>query len=164
MDYACRALLAVVFAVAVAGKARSRTAFGAFSAGLADFSWIPASTRNGVALVTLLTETFTAVLLIATARFGALLALALLAVFTIATVRAGRAGSCQCFGVADAAAGSTVGAFLARNALLAVTALAVVLLPDGPVSAVIGLASVAVGAGAGAVVTRWDDLVYLLRR
>lgn len=159
---ACRALLAVVFAVAVVGKARSRTAFALFVGSLADHRWLPARLRGAAAVSTLAAETAVVVLMVPAGRPGALLALGLLAAFTGVTLRAGRAGDCQCFGTG--AAGSGPGAFVARNVTLALAAVAVVLLPGGPVASGPGAVAVLSGAVAGLAVTRWDDLAYLLRR
>lgn len=164
VDHACRALLAVVFLLAVVGKAHSRTAFKTFAAGLADFSWLPASARRALAMATLLIETTASVLLaVAAPRLGALLALALLAVFTAATVQAGRTESCQCFGASNAPGGGGMSTFLTRNALLATAALIVGTLPTGSLSPAKEVTALITGAGAGALITRWDDLRYLFR-
>ncbi|WP_354645353.1 MauE/DoxX family redox-associated membrane protein [Kitasatospora camelliae] len=162
----CRALLAVVFVVAVAGKARSRASVAAFTASLADFRWLPARLRSPVAVGTLTAEAAAVVLLAVAARAGAAAVLALLSVFTVATLRAGRAADCGCFTSGRAASGraaSGAGAFLGRNALLAVAALAVVSGPDRPVAPAPGAVAVLAGAAVGLLVTRWDDLAYLLR-
>ncbi|MEV8100273.1 MauE/DoxX family redox-associated membrane protein [Kitasatospora sp. NPDC085879] len=165
MSYAqlgCRALLAVVFAVAVAGKARNRATVAAFAAGLADFPWIPARLRGPVAIATLAAESVTVTLLAGAARAGAALALGVLVLFTVATLAAGRAGDCHCFGSARVTSGSRR-TFLGRNALLALVALAVVLLPGGPVAMAPGTVSLVAGVATGLVVTRWEDLAYLFR-
>src|ERR1700730_2377862 len=79
-------------------KIRSMKAFRSFSAGLTSFGWLPARLRSATAIAVVSTEVATGLLAWAAPMLGASLALALLLVFTAATLQAGRAGNCQCFG------------------------------------------------------------------
>jgi peroxiredoxin/uncharacterized membrane protein YphA (DoxX/SURF4 family) len=120
-----RLLLAIVFAAAAAGKLADRP--GTRRA-LADFG-LPARAIPSVSLLLPLAELATAVALVArpSARWGAIAAVCLLAVFIVAIARAmsrGEAPDCHCFGqLASGLAGRST---LIRNVLLAVPAVLVV--------------------------------------
>ena len=163
--FMCRIALASMFALAGLGKLANRDAFASFVASLGPFG-VPAglATRPVGALIVAAELGATAALVCVPLAGGALAA-ALLAGFALGIVhvlRSGRAVRCRCFG----AAGATVGrSHLARNLALAALALAVAALapshplsftgrPDAIIAALVGL-------GLGALITRWDDLVFL---
>lgn len=163
VELTARITLIVVFGAAFAGKCRSRQALTEFTAGMADFGWLPARLRTPAALAALAAELAAVPLLLGARRLGALLAFGLLLVFTVATVTAGRAAACQCFGNGRApAAGGTL-AFVTRNAFLLGLALAAGLVPGAAASPAQWAASAAGGAVLGALVVGWDDVVYVLR-
>ncbi|MGW4891993.1 MauE/DoxX family redox-associated membrane protein [Kitasatospora sp. NPDC004240] len=163
LQLAARALLVVVFGAALVSKARSRAALAAFAADLADFRWLPAGLRRPTAVGVIAAEVATVALLVAVRQAGAAVTLVLLAGFTAATLQAGRAADCRCFGVAKPAAGGSATGFVLRNCLLAAGAIAVALAPDGEVAPALAAAALALGAVAGAAIVRWDDLAYLFR-
>ncbi len=115
---AVRLLLACVFLVAAAAKLADRAGFGK---ALNDFG-IPARIARPLRFLTPLAEAATAVLLIpgGTARWGAVGALGLLVVFSIAigvNLTRGRKPDCHCFGqLHSSPAGWTA---IARNGLFA---------------------------------------------
>jgi hypothetical protein len=164
----CRAMLAVVMFAAVAGKLRRRD-FALFVDALRGFgvpaalARVPPRARAG-AVVAL--EAAAAVLLVVAPAAGLVLSLGLIAMFTVvlrSAVRNGREVACRCFGASTAPVGV---AHLVRNGLLlavigagvAATALAA----GAEVAPPERLAAIALGVLAGAAVTRWDDLVYLV--
>ncbi|MEV4412271.1 MauE/DoxX family redox-associated membrane protein [Catellatospora sp. NPDC049609] len=166
---ACRALLGVVFAVAALGKLRGRDRFAAFAATLTELPWLPARWHRTVAVAVVSVEIAVAVLLTAppTVPAGFVLAAGTLAVFTTAVahaLRAGRALRCQCFGTDAGTMGTPQ---LVRNGvLLTVASCGAVLavLPGGTAAdQAATVSAAAAGALAGLVLTRWDDLVYLVR-
>ncbi|MEU8588818.1 MauE/DoxX family redox-associated membrane protein [Streptomyces sp. NPDC048664] len=163
VQLAARVLLVVVFGAAAINKGRGRAALAAFTADLADFRWLPAGLRRPTAVAVVGAEVLAVVLLAAVRQAGAALVLVLLAGFTLATLRAGRAADCRCFSAASRAARGSAGAFVLRNCLLAAAALAAALAPGGPAGPARMVAAVGAGVVAGTLVVRWDDLVYLLR-
>lgn len=169
VDPACRGLLAAVFLVAVVGKVRSRAAFSAFAASLADVSLLPVRLRRAAAVGVTAAEAVAAILLLTplteAAVAGFALAFALLAVFAAAValaLRRGEAIRCLCFG---SDAGAMDRSHVVRNAVLAAVALTGLIssLTSTAAAAPAGLIGAA-GAGVvlGALATRWDDLRYLL--
>ncbi|MCX4750513.1 hypothetical protein OG455_34235 [Kitasatospora sp. NBC_01287] len=163
IELTSRITLLVVFAAAAFSKGRSRAALHAFAAGLADIGWLPARLRLPTALGVVLAELATAPLLLATPRAGAAVVLGLLAAFTVTTVAAGRAASCQCFGSGHGPASGGTVAFLLRNSLLAGAALAAGLLPSHPAAPAMWVATAGAGTALAAVVVGWDELAYLVR-
>ncbi|MEU6236135.1 MauE/DoxX family redox-associated membrane protein [Kitasatospora sp. NPDC047058] len=163
LQLAARALLVVVFGAALVGKARSRAALAAFAADLADFRWLPAGLRRPAAVGVIAAEVAAVVLLATVRQAGAVLTLGLLAAFTVATLQAGRAADCRCFGAARRGARGSARGFVLRNSLLAAGALAAALAPGGGVAPALAAAALAAGAGAGAVIVRWDDIAYLFQ-
>ncbi|MFG3055694.1 MauE/DoxX family redox-associated membrane protein [Kitasatospora sp. NPDC048239] len=163
LQLAARALLVVVFGTALVGKARSRAALAAFAADLAGFRWLPAGLRRSTAVGVIAAELVTVALLATVRQAGAAAALVLLAGFTAATLRAGRAADCRCFGRAKPAARGGAGGFVLRNALLAAGALAAGLAPGGAVAPALAAVALVAGAAAGALVVRWDDIAYLFQ-
>ena len=163
LQLAARALLVVVFGAALISKARSRAALAAFAADLADFRWLPAGLRRPAAVAVIVAELATVALLATVRQAGAVAVLVLLAGFTVATLQAGRAADCRCFGAAKPAARGSTAGFVLRNSLLATGALAVALAPGGDVAPALVAVALGAGAAAGAVVVRWDDIVYLFQ-
>jgi uncharacterized membrane protein YphA (DoxX/SURF4 family) len=165
-ELGCRALLAVVLAAAATGKLRRRD-FEAFTVALRGFGVPARLARAPLAALVVVLEVTAAVLLVAAPSAGYALALGLIAAFTVAlrrVVRSGQQVACRCFGASTAPVGV---AHLVRNgALLAVIGLGIVAeaLADGEPSALaVRLVAIACGALAGAGITRWDDLAYVVR-
>jgi hypothetical protein len=163
--FGARLALASVFAFAALGKLGSRDAFSSFLASLPAFG-VPArlSTRAFGALI-VIAELGAAIALALAPRWGGALAAALLGGFALGIVhvlRSGQAVRCRCFGAGGARVGR---AHLIRNLALAAIAIAVAILaPRYPLPLVIRPDVVVVGLaglGLGALITRWDDLVFL---
>jgi uncharacterized membrane protein YphA (DoxX/SURF4 family) len=166
LELACRALLAVVLAAAATGKLRRRD-FETFTAALRGFGVPAALARAPLAVLVVALEVMAAVLLVAAPVLGYALALGLIAAFTVAlrrVVRSGQQVACRCFGASTAPVGV---AHLVRNvALIVVIGLGIVAeaLADGePRALSVRLLAIACGALAGAAITRWDDLAYVVR-
>jgi hypothetical protein len=166
LDLACRALLTTVFVVAVAGKIRP-AAFAAFVGSLRPIRWIPQHARRPVAVATVLAEaTSVALLWIPPAvpagyLLGALTLVAFTATLAV-NLRQGATLRCRCFGYD---AGPVRGSHIARNlVLMAVAALGLAAaVTAGPAATAAAVAiALAAGALAGLLVTRWDDLAYVL--
>lgn len=169
LEPACRGLLAAVFLVAGFGKARSRAAFTAFADSLDAVSLLPKALRGVAPAALVAVEAVTATLLVtpvtAAAVAGFALAVGMLTAFVIVisvALRRGERISCLCFG---SDAGPMDRSHVVRNAVLAGVALvgllsSLIASADGSPAGVIAAA----GAGvlAGALITRWDDLRYLL--
>ena len=163
LELACRTALLVLFAVALAGKTRSRAAFAEFVRSTRALGGPGGRWATPVAIGVIGAETGVVVLLAvpATARIGFALATVLLMVFTGTTVRAvrtGRRAPCACFGRSSTPVGWP---HVIRNGLLLGHALTGLALGPGAVAA--GGAAVA-SAGAAIVVLlvlRLDDLVSL---
>lgn len=164
VDWGCRLMLAVVFALAVGSKVWGRESFEDFVQTLGRFG-LPKSWPLAAAVA--LAEALCVVLLLAAAGAGYALALAMLGGFTLGLVRVVRGGaavSCRCFGASNTPVGT---AHLVRNGLL----LAVGVLGAFshraaaalPATLEVALLAGAVGGVAGLFVTRWDDLVFLIR-
>lgn len=146
LSLAAAASLAVVLAVAAWGKLRSRRAYAAFTAALAQFG-VPAAIHSRVAPLVPAAEIAALLMLVLPAppalRFGP--AAALLVVFSAALLRAGRDGraiECHCFG-SDAP--SRPGPHVAVNAALVLLAVAAAL--PGPAADTVGDRILAVGLG-----------------
>jgi hypothetical protein len=153
----------MVFAAAALGKVRSAKAVHQFADDLKSFTWIPGRHRTAVAIAVPTCETLAVCGLWAAPRWGGLLTLVLLLVFTVETVRTGRMDDCKCFGETPASPHSAV-LFLVRNALLASVAVLAALteprLPTPPlvVAALLG------GGLLGFLVVRADDIAFLLTK
>lgn len=166
LDIGCRALLTVVFAAAVTGKIRPAD-FAGFVASLAPIRWIGAAARRPAAVATVAAEAATILLLWipGTTVAGYLLAVGALAAFTATLVTGLRQGTslrCRCFGYD---AGPVRPHHVARNLGLGVvavlglaTAATTMMVTDPAGWAIAAL----VGAVAGLVTIRWDDLAFLL--
>jgi uncharacterized membrane protein YphA (DoxX/SURF4 family) len=157
---AARVLIGLVFVVSAAGKLR---AYGEFVTSVRDFRLLPPAWDRPVAAVVVAVEVAVPVLLLvsATARLGAALAIGLLAVLTAAVwsaVQRGTGAVCRCFGVRPDPLGPR---HVARNLTLLVAA---GLALGGGAVAPAGVV-VAVGAAvvAALVLLRLDDLADLFR-
>lgn len=166
-DFFCRLLLAVVFVLAAASKARGRKSLAEFIQTLERFGFPRSWAGVPLAVSVLLAEALAALLLLAAPRVGYALALVLFTGFTAGialALRRGEAVACRCFGASETPLGA---AHLVRNGLLiAVTLSGAVSHWLGPgvppplgMSVIVGF----VGALAGLFVTRWDDLVFLFQ-
>lgn len=167
VDLALRALLSAVFVLSAASKCYRQPARSGFADAVAKLAPLVWRIRHGVAGAVTAAEAGIAVLLILlhSSDAGFVVALGVLSVFSavvgVAVVR-GRRVRCRCFGED----GTVVGlGHLARNATLMVVALLglVVGSQDLPAAHADG-AVLAVGCGilAGLVLTRWDDLLFLV--
>ncbi|MEV4641146.1 MauE/DoxX family redox-associated membrane protein [Actinoplanes sp. NPDC049548] len=166
LDIGCRALLTAVFATAAIGKMRPG-GFAGFVASLAPIRWIGAAARRPAAVATVAAEA-AAILLLwipGTALAGYLLAVGALAVFTATLVIGLRQGTtlrCRCFGYD---AGPVRPHHVARNlglgvvAVLGLAAAATTTMATDPAGWAI---AILVGAVAGLVTIRWDDLAFVL--
>lgn len=154
-----RCLLALVFAAAAAAKLADRRALRET---LRDFD-LPGAAANAGVLALPVAEIGVAALLLpsATARWGALAALVLLAVFSVAIARLlvrGETPDCGCFGHAAAAPVSTRS--LVRNGALGV--LAAMVLAAGPGASVVDALTTRHVSPAGAALTVLLLLLTLL--
>lgn len=166
MELTLRALMIVVFVTAVFGKIRTRDAFVDYQdsvVALARPIRLNGAAATAVAGTVVACESAVVVLLAvpATRPVGYALATALLTGFAAAVLGALQRGSsvrCRCFG----SAGSVLGrAHAVRNAVLAVGALAG-MAGGSSTAAPAALVALTCGALLGLVVTRWDDLSYLI--
>jgi hypothetical protein len=159
-------MLATVFALAALGKARGRKPFEEFIQTLEHFGFPRSLAGAPLAAALILAEAASALLLGAGAVAGYVLALALLGGFTLGiawVMRNGGKVACRCFGASNAPVGV---AHLVRNGLLlTVTVVGAVSHQAAPGGLAVGMGVIAgtVGVLAGLFVTRWDDLVFLLR-
>ncbi|GAA2707927.1 MauE/DoxX family redox-associated membrane protein [Micromonospora olivasterospora] len=169
LEVGARALLAVVFVTALAGKVSGRASYTAFVRSLRQMDAVPVSVLRPAAAATVAAEAAVVLLLLCPARWsgtaGSALAGLLLAAFTVGvarTVRRGRRAPCRCFGASDTPLGWQ---HVVRNGAL--TAAAGLGLAASVSSAELPLAgaSLAVFAGLllGALVVALDDLVALFR-
>jgi len=164
LQLCCRALIGVVFTLAVIGKMRSRAELAAFTESLGGFGWFAPRVRPWVAGAVIAVEAVTVVLLASTVHAGFVLAAVMLAVFTggVALAKAsGREVRCRCFGADGGLMGRR---HMIRNGLL--FAVALLGLPGAGQTPRLDLLALAVGAGVlGAVLlAHWDDIVFVLRR
>ncbi|WP_338026010.1 MauE/DoxX family redox-associated membrane protein [Corallococcus macrosporus] len=166
VNLGCRLMLATVFALAALGKARGRRPFDEFIQTLENLGFPRALAGAPLAATLVLTEAASALLLGVGVAAGYALALALLVGFTLGiawVMRRGEKVACRCFGASNAPVGA---AHLVRNGLLlAVTVAGAVSHPSASGGLAMGMGVIAgtVGVLAGLFVTRWDDLVFLLR-
>jgi hypothetical protein len=155
--------LAITFGLASAGKLRARHEFVASLRQLG----VPAGLRSWLAWLLPAAELLTAGMLLtpATRAVGAMVALALLSVFTVVAIRSARSGGrvrCTCFG----SHGGTLGIGHAlRNGLLGALALTEILAEHPSQPTQIGPSAVACAAGVlvGVAFSRWDELIFLFR-
>ena len=167
VDVGCRWLLGVVLVLAAAGKAWGRRPFEDFIQTLGRFGFPRAWAGPPLAATVIAAEALSALLLLAVPLAGYAATLVLLGGFTVGLARVWRGGEpvrCRCFGASDTPVG---GAHLVRNGLLLAVAVVGVFSHraglGAPVSLGMGVLAGALGALTGLFVTRWDDLVFLLR-
>jgi hypothetical protein len=169
LDVGARAFLAVVFVVALFGKASGRESYSAFVRSLRQMAVVPTGALRPAASAIVATEGLIVILLLTPARWSAIagftLAGGLLMAFTVAIVLSlsrGRREPCRCFGPSDAPLGRR---HIVRN--LALTAVAVLGLSASLSSGAlhVATASLAVFTGlvAGVLITALDDIVALFR-
>lgn len=154
---AARTVIFVIFAVSAAAKLRGRRNFLAFAASLRPF--VPARLTISVASAVCLAETAAATLLAlpAATRYGSLLAVCLVSIFTIATgwaVATRRQVQCRCFGAHSRPIGA---GHVLRNAAL--TVVAVCGLYAGTVSVPGAVVAMAAGGIGALIVINADDLI-----
>lgn len=166
--FGCRALLGVVFLVAVISKLSSRSAFAEFKQSVAAMRLVPSPVTAAAAVATVIGEALITVLLAvptrATGLTGFSLAAVLLAVFAVGitfSVRQGNTAPCRCFGRSSTPLGRL---HVWRNIFLVLTALIgsiATTMPAGPVEAAPTLTALFAGLIAGGVVVSLDDIAYL---
>jgi len=160
-------MLGVVLVLAAGSKAHGRKPFRDFIQTLERFGFPKAWVGAPLAATMILAETASVLLLLVVPGAGYALALVLFSGFTLGIARVLRRGEkvrCRCFGASETPMGV---AHLVRNGLLiAVTLLGAVSHGAGPhasAPAGVGLVAGVLGALTGFFITRWDDLVFLLR-
>jgi Methylamine utilisation protein MauE len=168
-EIAARALFAVVFTVAVAGKVSSRSNWTDYVASLRTMRVVRGSWTREAAIATVLAETAITVLALVPVRAAGtsafVLAAGLLGVLTVAVavvVRRGTTVRCRCLG----ASGTPLGMHhVARNAALVAAALLGLAgsLSTGGFQAPMVAAAAFAGLFIGLLATRWDDLATLVR-
>lgn len=164
----CRALLAVVFLVAVVSKLSSRRAFAEFKQSVDSMRLVPSFLGTQAAVATVICEALIAVLLAVPTRTAGLagfsLAAALLAVFAVGitfSVRRGNTQPCRCFGRSSTPLGRL---HVWRNIFLVLVALIGSIsttLPSSPADVAATLTAAFAGLIAGAIVVSLDDIAYL---
>jgi len=163
--FVCRIALASMFAIAAAGKLGSRDGFGAFVASLREFGVPGALSTPPFGALVISAELGAAVALVVAPAAGGALGAVLLAGFALGiahVVSTGQTVRCRCFGAGAAPVGRT---HWIRNLVLAAIAVTVAILEPSrslrfAVRPDIVVATLA-GIGIGALITRWDDLVFL---
>lgn len=164
----CRAALATVFALAVAGKVIGASAFAEFTRSVIAMDAAPRRLARPAALATVLAEGLTVVLVLIPLRpagiAGCALAFVLTGAFSGAIARSIRSGSqaaCRCFGRSSTPLGAR---HLVRNGLLLLVALlGLVACSAGSSAAWSGaLVGAAAGLFIGLAVAGFDDIAQLL--
>ena len=166
--FGCRALLCVVFLVAVVSKLSGRRAFAEFKQSVYSMRLVPSFLGTQAAVATVVCEALITVLLAiptrATGLAGFSLAAALLAVFAVGitfSVRRGNNQPCRCFGRSSTPLGKL---HVWRNIFLVFTALIgsiTTTLPSGPAELAPTITAAFAGLIAGGIVVSLDDIVYL---
>ncbi|WP_440085354.1 MauE/DoxX family redox-associated membrane protein [Streptosporangium sp. LJ11] len=168
----CRLLVGVVLVVSAVGKVRSRDAYASFRAAAGELApRLPLVPRALVPPAVVAGELAAAVLLAvpSTAGAGFVIAMVLLAAFTVAiatAVRLRRHVVCNCFGPSSTPVGP---GRLVHNGALLVASLAGVVLSFGTASASVALEPAGVAAAAvtglagAALVLLADDITELFR-
>jgi hypothetical protein len=162
VEFGCRCVLGVVFAVSALSKTWKKGAFAAFR--LATAALVPSARRYASALstVVVVAEAAIVVALVVLGTAGLVAACLLLTAFTVAiaaAVRRGDAASCRCFG---ATATPVSARHLVRNALLIAVAALGLAMPGqaGGDPAALGLAAVA-GVVVAVLVISFDAVADL---
>jgi hypothetical protein len=164
----CRATVATVFALAVAGKVIGAGAFTEFTRSVIDMNAVPRRLALPAAWATVLTEGLTVVLVLIPLRsagiVGCALALVLTAAFSSAiarSIRAGNQAACRCFGRSSTPLRAR---HLVRNGLLLLMALLGLVASSSGSSAAWSSALVSAVAGLfiGLAVAGFDEIAQLL--
>ncbi|GAA2999984.1 MauE/DoxX family redox-associated membrane protein [Streptosporangium longisporum] len=168
----CRLLVGVVFVVSAVGKIRTRGGYASFRAAAGELApWLPPVPRALVPPAVVAGELAAAVLLAvpSTAGAGFVIAVVLLAAFTVAiatAVRLRRHVICNCFGPSSTPVGP---GRLVHNGVLLVASLTGVVLSFGTASVSVALEPAGVTAAAvtgvmgAALVLLADDMTELFR-
>lgn len=158
----CAALIAVVFAIAAHGKVRSADDFATFRLGLVRFGVPSRWATRTLACALVAAEMAVVGLVFVEPTAGFALATGLLLAFSVGIAIAllrGDLAPCQCFGRSAAPLGRW---HLVRNAVLVLAAMVGAITPvPGDLPSLVMLALV--GAATGLAITRWDDLLYIVR-
>lgn len=164
----CRALLGVVFLVAVVSKLSGRGAFAEFKRSVDSMRLVPTSLGSAAAVLTVICEALITILLAvpirATGLAGFSLAAVLLAIFAVGitfSVRRGNTQPCRCFGRSSTPLGRL---HVWRNIFLVFAALVgsiATTLPAGPVELAPTIVALFGGIIAGTIVVSLDDIAYL---
>ncbi len=163
--FVCRIALATMFGIAAFAKLGSRDGFRSFVASLRAFGVPTALSTPPFGALLIVAELGAGVALVVAPAAGGALGAVLLAGFALGiahVVRTGETVRCRCFGAGGAPVGR---AHWIRNLALAAIAGAVAILEPSwslrfSVQPDIVVATLA-GLGAGALFTRWDDLLFL---
>ncbi|NUS07452.1 MAG: hypothetical protein HOV97_33370 [Nonomuraea sp.] len=168
VDVACRLLLLTVFALALAGKVTSRTAWREFTGSVRAMKVVGDDAAPPVAVATVAAEAlvivFAATPLPWAGPVAYVLAAGLLACLTVAVVlvvRRGAAVPCRCFGASSTPMDLR---HVVRNLILVAVALLGLAstVAHQPADLALGALAGVCGAVAGLLMARWDDLVPLL--
>jgi len=168
VDVAARAVLVVVFALALGGKVSSGAAWQSFADSLRQMNILKPSLVRPSARATAVAEAAIVVLALVPLRAAGtaafVLASGLLAVLTYAVARVVRRGAavpCRCFGASDAPLSAR---HVVRNTTLLTVALLGLAgsLAAGALAAPMVAIVVASGLVAGLLLARWDDLAALV--
>jgi hypothetical protein len=164
LEMSCRLALALVFLIAATSKTVRRGGLDGFARAIQGFG-IPKRRVVVVAAVVVAVEVSIMVLLALLPAIGYLVALFLLSGFTAVITRAlrhGRSVACRCFGASETPISRST---VVRNAVLAVLAVAGLIcrcmMPPAPIISPPWLAAL-IGLIAGLLLTRWDDLTFLI--
>jgi hypothetical protein len=169
IELGIRVMLGAVFAIAAAGKLRSRAAFDAFVDTIPAYRNARADRLASVAAVVIAAELVAVVLLIVCPLAGLVMTSGLLGAFAtlmIVTLRAGTPMVCRCFGAHAEPVGR---GHVVRNAVLLLAgAVAAAARWSGSaggsgVDAAMAVVVIAVAAILGVLISRWDDLVFMFR-
>lgn len=162
----CSVVLAVVFAIAAFSKVRSRVAFESFRQTLPGFG-LSRRWSMVVAPALVVAEVATVAVLFVAPCLGFAIAAGLLLAFSAGiavALRRRQPTTCRCFGASNTVVGPE---HLVRNALLVgvavVGASSELALPASSPDQAIRIVAAALGVLAGLLVTRWDDLLFIVR-
>ncbi|HJQ00790.1 MAG TPA: MauE/DoxX family redox-associated membrane protein [Jatrophihabitans sp.] len=165
---ACRAAIAVVFALAVGGKLVGRGAFAEFVGSVAALKLVRPGLARITAAATVAAEFSTVVLVLlpaaASAMAGCALGAGLTLAFAVTIVRNLRTGNrtpCRCFGRSSVPLG---GRHLVRNTILLLVCLAGLILSasGGEIRLAAGSVAVLGGLFVGLVIAGFDSIAELL--
>lgn len=166
--FAVRSLLVVVFGAAAAAKLQTRSEFRSFANSLALSGFVRDAGAVPLALLIVALELSSAALLLPGQTVGVGLALsvltvALLTIGVVGVVLSKREVQCRCFG-ADGEVLSV--RHLIRNVVLLLVSVAAFAIwlarHTGGLFEAPEIAAVAVGVLGGVLLTRWDDLAFLV--